>query len=402
MGSIVRAFLDDVARAVAGVKALKPEEAGDAFIVHHAEADGLCSAAVVKGALEREGFTVKTLCLEKLFPEVLEKLHSKRGRVYVYTDIGAAHAGRVSSLNQSKNLTIILDHHDTEPSTDPRVYNLNPELHGLSGEKEASGATVAYLFSRSLNPANQGYAHLALIGSAEIPGPVKGLNREAVDDALRNRLVTLRRTKSGEEDFTVLALGKPLSYKRYAVFLSVLGSVGYYRGGSEIGVEACLRGFSSEAEEAAEKFEAERSEVNRRLLERLRLSGLNQLRHTQWFHAYDNFQGMGTKVIGSFCSYLRFQRFINPMKYLIGIMNMSPLIPGFGQLGKDYVKVSARAPDSLSRAIEKGEKPSLSKLLPEACQAQGGFGDGHSVAASGVFLRGREKHFIESFESLLD
>ena len=79
---------------------------------------------------------------------------------------------------------------------------------------------------------------------------------------------------------------------------------------------------------------------------------------------------------------------------------MQPNIPGFGSLNMDYVKVSARTPKRLGLLVEKGGKPPLSKILPEACERFGGFGDGHSVAASGVFLRGKENDFVKALDSL--
>ncbi|MEM1558304.1 MAG: hypothetical protein QXG12_06905, partial [Thermoproteota archaeon] len=45
----------------------------EAVLIHHDEADGVCSAALAKAALERMGYRVRTICLDKLFPEVLER-----------------------------------------------------------------------------------------------------------------------------------------------------------------------------------------------------------------------------------------------------------------------------------------------------------------------------------------
>ncbi|RLG91248.1 MAG: hypothetical protein DRO36_04645 [Candidatus Hecatellales archaeon] len=372
------------------------------LIIHHDDADGLCSAAIIKKALEREGFQAKTICLEKLFPEVIKSLHREEGKIYVYTDIGSAHATKISEENKSKNLTIILDHHDFTPSKDPMVYNLNPEVFGVSGEREASGATVSYFFAKRLNRQNMDLAHLAIIGSAEIPGVLSGLNREALKDALKQKLIEVSRSRFGE-DYKILRLGKPQSYKRFSTMFSILGSVGYYTGGPEKGIKACLEGLDEETENLIAKLEEKRRKANQKMMERLRGEGLNQLKNVQWFHAYDNFRDMGTKVIGSFCSYLSFQqKIVNPEKYVVGIMYMQPNIPNFGSLNMNYVKVSARTPKRLGLLVEKGGKPPLSKILPEACEKFGGFGDGHSVAASGVFLRGEEKNFVKVFDGLAE
>jgi single-stranded-DNA-specific exonuclease len=389
-------FFKDIENSIEKIKNFKGKEA---FIIHHDEADGICSAAIMKKTLEDYGFSIKTLCLEKLFPEVIEKLHSKTNFLYIYTDIGSAHVERISKINEEKNLTIILDHHDTMHCDNPSIYNINPELYGLSGEKDASASTIAYFFSKKFNEKNKKLSYLAIIGSAEIP-VITGLNKEVIKDALSEKIITISKTKK-EEDIKILSFGKPLSYKRLSTLLSIIGSVGYYRGGPEKGIKICLEGIDEKSENEIKKLEEERKEANKRMLLELYKKGLEKLSHVQWFHAKDNFKGMGTKVIGSFCSYLSFQKkIVDQNKYLIGIMNMSSIIPNFGNLEKNYVKVSARAPKQLSILIEEGKAFPLSKILPEACNLFNGFGDGHSVAASGVILSGKEKEFIKTLNEL--
>ena len=136
------------------------------------------------------------------------------------------------------------------------------------------------------------------------------------------------------------------------------------------------------------------------MLAKIRSSGLSQLKNVQWFHAKDNYDGMSGKVVGSFCSYLTYQRIINPMKYLIGMMNVPPDIPGWGKLPSPLVKVSGRASQPLAKMIENRKRPPLSKILPEACEKSGGFGDGHTVAASGVFPLDAEKRFLNAIDNL--
>jgi hypothetical protein len=50
--------------------------------------------------------------------------------------------------------------------------------------------------------------------------------------------------------------------------------------------------------------------------------------------------------------------------------------------------------------IEGGKRPPLSRILPDSCEKVGGFGDGHTVAASGVFPIGREEAFLEALDAL--
>ncbi len=183
--------------------------------------------------------------------------------------------------------------------------------------------------------------------------------------------------------------------------MNVLGSVGYYRGGPQLGLSACIKGFEKQILETAKGLEEERKNANQRMMEKIRKEGLSQMKNVQWFHARENYKGMSGKVVGSFCSYLSYQRLVNPVKYLIGMMNVPQEVPGWGRLPSPLVKVSGRVPQPLSKMIEAGKRPPLSRILPDACEKVGGFGDGHTVAASGVFPIGHEETFLEALNALV-
>jgi RecJ-like exonuclease len=378
------------------VSAVRESGIREAVVLHHDEADGLTSAALTKLALSSLGLNTRLICLDKLYPEVVKDIESGPARVIAYVDLGSGHVDWLVNANRSQGLILVLDHHDTSSIEDPLLHNLNPELYGFSGEKDASSATVAYVFCKTVNPELTSYAHLATIGSLELPGETQGLNLIAIKDARDLGLVR----DSGRGDLKIQARGMNLSRTRASSLLNVLGSVGYYRNGPEMGIETCTTRFNEETMEMAKEFEEERKEANRKMLATIRKDGLSQKKHIQWFHAHDNYKGMGGKVVGSFCSYLRYQRGVNPVRYLIGMMNVPPDIPGWGKLPSSMVKVSGRAPQILTGLIEKGKKPSLSKILPESCSKVGGFGDGHSVAASGVFPVGKEQTFLDEIDRL--
>jgi len=383
-------------RLDSAVTAVRESANREAVVLHHDEADGLTSAALAKLALSNLGLETRLICMDKLYPEVVRDIESGRPRVVAYVDLGSGHVDWLVEANSSKGLVLVLDHHDTTSIQNPLLYNLNPELYGFSGEKDASSATVAYLFCKTVDPGLSNYAHLATIGSLEIPGETQGLNLIAVNDAKERGLVR----DSGKGDLKIQAKGMNLSRTRASSLLNVLGSVGYYRKGPEMGIEACTTGFTDQTMAMAKEFEEERKQANRKMLATIGKDGLSQKKNIQWFHAHDNYKGMGGKVVGSFCSYLRYQRGVNPVKYLIGMMNVPADIPGWRKLSSSVVKVSGRAPQILTSLIEKGKKPSLSKILPESCSKVGGFGDGHSVAASGVFPVGKEEMFVDEIDRL--
>lgn len=153
------------------------------------------------------------------------------------------------------------------------------------------------------------------------------------------------------------------------------------------------------------ELEQRRKELNRRALSEMRSRGLEQTKHFQWFHAGELYADMGTKVIGSLCSYLKFQRFVNPARYLMVFMNMSKLIPGWGEMKVkgSLVKVSMRTPRVLEGLIERGKLPHAGKLLKRAIEDIGGVvGEGHAFAASGVVYAGQESELIERMEELVE
>lgn len=361
--------------------------------VFHDDADGLCSAAITKTFLQREGFEADGFCLEKVYPEVIENLHKAKNKIIFYCDIGSSHADFISSCNKGNNLVIILDHHDFANTKDKLVFDLNLERFGFKGETDFSSSTVCYLFSKLLKKENLELSYLALIGSIEIPSGFKSINKEVMEEALKNGIV--------EEEGRKLIVNKFKSNIQ-DVFsaLQILGPVGYYQNGPMLGIELCLNGFNDEIRKKVNELEEKRKEANKKIINELLKNGLNQTKHLQWFDAHDIYKDMGTKVIGTFCSYLSYQRrLIKPFKYILGFTNMRNDIPGFGELKQRYVKVSMRAPKAMQIYIQKKKLPSAVELLKKACEKMNGIADGHEFAASAVIPSTKKEELILEMES---
>jgi hypothetical protein len=378
-------------QAVTQLKEKKPKEA---TIVHHDDADGLCSAAITKRALEREGIKPKTFCLEKVYTEVIEDLHSKAGQTIFYVDIGSSHADMISEYNKGKNLTLILDHHDPKPSKDPKVLDLNLENYGFRGETDFSGATCCYLFAKILNAINVDLGYLALVGSCEIPEGFLGINKLVLEEACKNGAV---QQKGKSFEITKLKTRLDALFSK----LQILGAVGYYEDGPEIGINTCLEGLTEETEEKINALENKRKEANRRLLGRLYRERLKETEHIQWFDAGDMYTSMGTKVIGQFCSFLAYQtRLIKPNKYILGFVNVPSEIPNWGKLKEKFVKASVRVPKSMQSLIDNGKLPGAVNLLDKASE---GFGiaDGHQYAGSVIVPIDKKQTLIENAEKAI-
>jgi len=381
-------------KVAAAISELRQEKPREVILVHHDDADGLCSAAITKAALEREDYGVRTFCLEKIYPEVIESLHKNVGRTIFYADIGSSHADFISECNAGRNLTIVLDHHDPTPATDPRVYDLNLENYGFRGENDFSGATCCYLFAKALNESNTDLSYLALVGSCEIPNGFTGLNKVVLDEAIKNGVV------QGEgKKIEIVRLGTRID--NLFSKLQILGAAGYYEGGPELGIKACLEGITDQVKQKIDELEERRKEVNKRLIARLYRERLKETDHIQWFDAGDMYKGMGTKVIGQFCSFLSYQkRLIKPNKYIFGIVNVAPDIPNWGKLKKVFVKISVRVQGNMQPLIDQGKTLGAVNLLIEASK---GFGiaDGHEYAANVVVPIDKKEDLLRNAEEIL-
>lgn len=385
--------LEDYYRKVrTAISELRKAEAKETILVYHDDADALCSCAITKTALEREGYKVKAFCLEKVYPEVIEDVHKGRDKAIFYADIGSAHADFISEVNGSRNLTIILDHHDPMPAKDPRVFDLNLEHYGFQGETDFSGATSNYLFTKALNERNIDLSYLALVGSKEIPGDYVSLNKVVFEEALKNGVV-----KAAGKSIRIVkpeARVDDLFSK-----LQILGAVGYYENGPALGVQACLEGIGEEIKQKIDKWEEKRKRVNKQLILKLYRERLKETEHVQWFDTGDMYKGMGTKVIGQFCSFLSYQsKLIKPDKYIFGFVNVPPEVPDWGKLKGELSKVSVRVPKGLHRLIEQGKLLGAVDLL---IRASVGFGvaDGHKYAANVVIPRDKKGVLVEKADA---
>lgn len=363
------------------------------LVVHHDDADGLCSGAVLKAALEGMGLSTRLVCLEKVYPEVISSIHSTWSGPIFYGDIGSSHAGMISDYNRGRLLTVILDHHDPEEAWDERVFDLNLERFGYMGETDFSGATCCYLFSGELTPENRALSYLALTGSCEIPGDYRGLNLQVLGEALKFGVVERR-----GKDYVITRFG--VTVRKLFSMLQILGSTLYYSGGPSLGVRMCLEGPFDEAVRAVEEAEKRRKKANKRLLAILYRKGFTKVtEHIQYLDSDRVFEGFGTKVVGTFASMISYRgRPVDPDKYIFVSMRVPREVPGWGSLRTEFTKFSVRAPKRLRALISEGRMPSIVDLLRRASEPIGGVADGHSVAGSVVVQTGLEEELIQRCE----
>lgn len=387
------------------IQVLRHEPQKTVQLFHHNDADGLTSGAILTRALEREGYTVKRYCLEKPYPAVLRKVYEQEGGIIIFADFAGRIAPMLSDLNRGRNLTLILDHHVAEKSTDARVINLDPDLFGLKGDRDISASTTCYLFAITLDPVNHDMAHIAAVGAVGdgffVDGELVSQNRDVALEAVRQGRMEIRKHDKGEEYFLVSEKGR-VPVLEFSDTLDILGGVGYYQGGPDMGVRVCLEGISPELDRMAEELKAVRTKIFEDEITRLKSGEMRQSPHIQWFNVGKRFFPMGVKMIGAFCDVIRFTDLIDPNKYLAGFQVIPDEIPGFGEIKFNEVKISMRASPVMEEEIRAGRAMGLNTFLPEATGRLGGFSDAcHTLTAATTVAIGREEPLISEMEKIL-
>ncbi len=374
-------------------------------IVHHNDADGICSGAILSKLCESLGFEADLVCIEKVFPAVVRKIHERQeGGVIIYTDLGGLAAEMIERIDGGRNVVFIIDHHPAKSIESDHVFVLDPELAGISGDIFVSASTLNYIFCRRIRREMCEYAYLAVLGSVgdyhDRSGGVLGFDRFALDEAIHMGQVKVE-IKGTKERYYIEFFGEYAD--DVARRLTNLGAVGYESMGYRKGVKACFEGFDDETLREAEGLETLKMEKFKEAIEHLKNGGLSRGRHVQWFHLHDMFSPMGVKAVGEFCQLIKDMTFVDENKYLIGFQNIPKEIPDLGEIDWNAVKMSGRVPTPLERKIFHGQAPGLDFLVPKASEAVGGFADAtHKIAAATVIDRGREEEFVEAFERLVE
>ena len=380
-----------------------PEKAVQIF--HHNDSDGLSSGAILTRAFERQGFKVQRFCLEKPYPAVLRKVYQQEGKILIFADFAGRIAPLLSELNQGRNLTLILDHHVAEASTDPKVHNLDPDLFGLKGDRDISGSTTCYLFARTLDAVNCDLAHIAAVGAVGdgffVDGQLVSQNREVALEAVSQGLIEIRKVATGEQ-YLLKTLKGQISCVDFGDYLDILGGVGYYQKGPDMGIRVCLEGFSPESDRMVEELKTIRKKIFDEEIKRLQTGDLKKSAHIQWFTVENRFFPMGVKMIGAFCDAIRITELIDPSKYIAGFQIIPDEIPGFDAIAFNEVKISMRVSPEQEGEIRAGRLMGLNILLPEATNRLGGFSDAcHSLTAATTVAIGKEEKLIEEMEKIL-
>lgn len=351
----------------------------EAILLHHNDTDGLCSGAIINKALQRRQIDVRRFSLEKPYPEALQKIFDGQliaeGQLVVFADFGSGMLDQISGINKGRYKILVLDHHDVCEINDPTVFVLNPLEHGYSGN-DASASVVSYLFAVALNGWNEDLSDIGLLGAVGdgflVKNELQSLNQVPFIQAQKLKLVS-------DKEVNLLSGGE-FKATQLAASLDALGSIGYFRGGTDIAVKGLIDKDFAGISYLAEPFIIEMEDRFKKTLAEIKIEKKGRV---EWFDLGDSFSDYGVKTVGLLCQRIRDMGITDPGCYILGAQRVPKEIPGIGKLEQDIVKVSMRVPPALARKIEAGEAPPLTQILPAATRAVGGHVDAcHPYAAA--------------------
>jgi len=177
-------------------------------IISHLDADGISACAILNRAFMREGIPFKNTILPQLTENDIIALKSYDEPFLCFTDFGSGQIELIRKHLSDKRI-LILDHHELPTSEMERftqgtlasfetdtITHVNPHFFDIDGGSEISGSGVVYLFSKSLNKANQDMAHIAVVGALgdvqEKDGNLISMNKLILDDALQSERMELK------------------------------------------------------------------------------------------------------------------------------------------------------------------------------------------------------------------
>ncbi len=414
-------------------------------IYSHYDADGVSAASIVAQTLLREGKEFRATLFTTLNDYNMDIIRSTKADCIIITDLGASYIDQLDAMKQD---IVVLDHH-TIISEAQRICYANPHLYGIDGMTSGCGATMALLFSVAMNERNWDLVQVAFAGIAgdrqhikglsglntylleqgkkrgfieEMPGSlipagdlmtqlflatdpyIRGISgneagvakllddagidhgksyMDLTDDERRklSSLIAVRLTQQGMLEQSMNEIARDRYYLKGfdmdAEYLSsVLNSCGR-SGFGGMGISAGM-GDKKSIELGANLMKDSDRDLVLNMVE-LDKRGLNQREHFQWFDSSDSgFTGM-------LCG-ISMQCIGDPDKPTIG-MNRS----------KEPVNLSSRGMwGQLDRGID------LAVAMREACNAVGGDGGGHKIAAGGSIPSEKVEEFLDVLDRILE
>jgi single-stranded-DNA-specific exonuclease len=347
-------------------------------LVHHNDTDGIAAGAILGKSLSRAGFSVEHIPIEGVHRSLLPAIHRPARRLILYADLGGQAAEAICRHIRKDSRVIIIDHHLPATGEFPGLRQVNPENFGISGDSECAAATAACFFALALDSANEDQAALAVLGAVGdhqmTRGRCEGLNALLLDTAVRRG--DLLPSGTGDDTPWRLPRFHQRNLREADSLISALAVNGYYRRGADRAIDACMNGPDQQTLAFGVEMAAIQRDRFSLEMARIRQDGLSRRGQIVWTDVGERFYPLGLKAIGLFCEEIIRRRAEEGACYIVGFQHIPGENPYLYGSVRSESKVSFRVTPELRRSIERGERPDLMQLVPEAARQVGGFAEG--------------------------
>jgi len=167
-------------------------------VIYHYDGDGVAAASALLRAFARLGYPAQATALFGVERERFAELARATPGPILLTDTGASW---LDLFPEHPHPVVVLDHHrypgaPDPPPLPPHVAFVNPIDWGVDGMSELSAATLSWLFTVFLDPANWDNAPWGLSGAIhdrQHVGGFRGLNATLAEEARRRAFLERRR-----------------------------------------------------------------------------------------------------------------------------------------------------------------------------------------------------------------
>ncbi|MFQ6052607.1 MAG: DHHA1 domain-containing protein [Candidatus Bathyarchaeia archaeon] len=133
-------------------------------IVTHSDADGIAAGGILSLTVRRIGACFRTTCEKRVDDGMVAGVASERPNLVIFSDLGSGYLDIFREHLSGRDI-IVLDHHIQVEVEAPNIVHVNPLLFGLDGARGVSGAGIAYLFSKRVDPSNVDLSPLGIVGA---------------------------------------------------------------------------------------------------------------------------------------------------------------------------------------------------------------------------------------------
>ena len=140
-------------------------------VFSHYDADGVSAAAIIAKTLMRAGKEFRITLFTTLNDVNMETIRRTKAECIIVTDLGASYIDKFDEMDCD---IVVLDHH-TIISEAKRICYANPHLYGIDGMVAGCGATMAFLFSITMDEGNWDLVQIAFAGIAGDRQHINGL-----------------------------------------------------------------------------------------------------------------------------------------------------------------------------------------------------------------------------------